>query len=133
MPRRHIYMKDKLDKKIEETIMLEIQNGASESDVNYSSLCNELITLGFMIYKPRGQEKEEYNIKELRRDLIRKATGTREGMIILTYLVSEILLRMKGDSSLTGLDELINRNLTQIYGAEDEAEKLHFITGDKTE
>ena len=133
MPRRHIYVKSKLDQRILDAVQIEIQNGASEKDTNYSSLCNELISYGFMIYKPKGEREDELNLKEFRRDLIRKVAGTREGTMIMTYLLSEIYLRMMGGDAMEGLEELISRNLTQINSAEDMAESAHFIADENEE
>lgn len=133
MPRRHIYVKSKLDQRILDAVQIEIQNGASEKDTNYSSLCNELISYGFMIYKPKGEREDELNLMEFRRDLIRKVAGTREGAMIMTCLLSEIYLRLMGEDAMEGLEELINHNLSQISNAENKAEAAHFLAEENDE
>lgn len=51
MPRKNIYFKDKIDREIQDILEIEIQKGATTSDMNYSSIVNELVRLGLMVYK----------------------------------------------------------------------------------
>ncbi|WP_233601806.1 hypothetical protein [Citrobacter freundii] len=67
----------------------------------------------------------------IRRDLIRKVSGSREGIMILTALVSEIYVNLKGAQSGVSLDDLINNNISAINDAEDEADRKHFIIDEK--
>ena len=126
MPRKNIYFKDKIDREIQDIIDIEFQKGATTSEMNYSSMVNELVRLGLMVYKSK-EEGSTFDLDEYRRDLIKKGSGSREGIIILTALVSEIYVNMKGAQSGMSLDDLINNNISAINDAEDTAEKQHFI------
>jgi len=127
MPRKNIYFKDKIDREIHDILEIELQKGATTSDMNYSSIVNELVRLGLMIYKSK-EEGSTFDLDGFRRDLIKKVSGSREGMMILTALVSEILVTLKGPGSGIVLDDLINNNISTINDAEDAAERQHFIS-----
>ena len=126
MPRKNIYFKDKIDREIQDILEIEIQKGATTSDMNYSSIVNELVRLGLMVYKSK-EEGSTFDLDGFRRDLIKKVSGSREGMMILTALVSEIYVTLKGPESGVALDDLINNNISAINVAEDKAEKQHFL------
>jgi len=128
MPRKNIYFKDKIDREIQDILEIEIQKGATASDMNYSSIVNELVRLGLMVYKSK-EEGSTFDLEGYRRDLIKKVAGSREGMMILTALVSEIFVTIKGANAGVALDDLINNNISAINDAEDEAENKHFING----
>ena len=51
MPRKNIYFKDKIDREIHDILEIELQKGATTSEMNYSSIVNELVRLGLMVYK----------------------------------------------------------------------------------
>lgn len=127
MPRKNIYFKDKIDREIQDILEIEIQKGATTSDMNYSSIVNELVRLGLMVYKSK-EEGSTFDIDGFRRDLIKKVSGSREGIMILTALVSDIFVTIKGPEAGTKLEDLINTNISAINDAEDKAEKNHFIT-----
>ncbi len=127
MPRKNIYFKDKIDREIQDILEIEIQKGATTSDMNYSSIVNELVRLGLMVYKSK-EEGSTFDLEGYRRDLIKKVAGSREGMMILTALISEIFVTVKGPGAGIMLDDLINNNINAINDAEDEVEKKHFIT-----
>lgn len=127
MPRKNIYFKDKIDREIQDILEIEIQKGATTSDMNYSSIVNELVRLGLMVYKSK-EEGSTFDLEGYRRDLIKKVAGSREGMMILTALISEIFVTVKGPGAGIMLDDLINNNISSINDAEDEVEKKHFIT-----
>lgn len=127
MPRKNIYFKDKIDREIQDILEIEIQKGATTSDMNYSSIVNELVRLGLMVYKSK-EEGSTFDLEGYRRDLIKKVAGSREGMMILTALISEIFVTVKGLGAGIMLDDLINNNISAINDAEDEVEKKHFIT-----
>ena len=127
MPRKNIYFKDKIDREIQDILEIEIQKGATTSDMNYSSIVNELVRLGLMVYKSK-EEGSTFELGGYRRDLIKKVAGSREGMMILTALISEIFVTVKGPGAGIMLDDLINNNISAINDAEDEVEKKHFIT-----
>lgn len=127
MPRKNIYFKDKIDREIQDILEIELQKGATTSDMNYSSIVNELVRLGLMVYKSK-EEGSTFDLDGFRRDLIKKVSGSREGMMILTALVSEILVTLKGPGSGIVLDDLINNNISTINDAEDAAERQHFIS-----
>lgn len=126
MPRKNIYFKDKIDREIQDILDIEIQKGATTSDMNYSSIVNELVRLGLMVYKSK-EDGPTFDLDGFRRDLIKKVAGSREGIMILTALVSEIYVTVKGPSAGVSLDDLINNNISAINDAEDNAEKHHFI------
>lgn len=127
MPRKNIYFKDKIDRDIQDILEIELQKGATTSDMNYSSIVNELVRLGLMVYKSK-EESSTFDLDGYRRDLIKKVSGSREGIMILTALVSEIFVTLKGPGSGVLLDDLINNNITAINDAEDSAEKQHFLS-----
>ncbi|EKQ6529156.1 relaxosome protein TraM [Enterobacter ludwigii] len=126
MPRKNIYFKDKIDREIQDILEIEIQKGATTSDMNYSSIVNELVRLGLMVYKSK-EEGNTFDLDGFRRDLIKKVSGSREGIMILTALVSDIFVTLKGPDSGVKLEELINTNISAINDAEDKAEKDHFL------
>lgn len=127
MPRKNIYFKDKIDREIEDIIEIEIQKGATKADVNYSSMVNELVRLGLMVYKSR-EDGSSFDLEGFRRDLIRKVSGSREGIMILTALLSEIYVSVKGPDYKGSLDDLINANISAINTAEVQGESQHFLT-----
>ncbi|MDV5534990.1 relaxosome protein TraM, partial [Leclercia adecarboxylata] len=96
MPRKNIYFKDKIDREIQDILDIEIQKGATSSDMNFSSMVNELVRLGLMVYKSKD-EASVFDLEGFRRDLIQKVSGSREGIMILTALVSEIFVSVKGE------------------------------------
>lgn len=126
MPRKNIYFKDKIDREIEDIIEIEIQKGATKADVNYSSMVNELVRLGLMVYKSR-EDGSSFDLEGFRRDLIRKVSGSREGIMILTALLSEIYVSVKGPEYKGSLDDLINANISAINTAEVQGESMHFL------
>ncbi|EML9831781.1 relaxosome protein TraM [Citrobacter freundii] len=130
MPRKNIYFKDKIDREIQDILDIELQKGATTSEMNYSSIVNELVRLGLMVYKSK-EEGSTFDLDGFRRDLIKKVSGSREGIMILTALVSEIYVNFKGQQAGVSLDDLINNNISAINIAEDAAEKQHFIIDDK--
>lgn len=130
MPRKNIYFKDKIDREIQDILDIELQKGATTSEMNYSSIVNELVRLGLMVYKSK-EEGSTFDLDGFRRDLIKKVSGSREGIMILTALVSEIYVNLKGQQAGVSLDDLINNNISAINAAEDAAEKQHFIIDDK--
>lgn len=127
MPRKNIYFKDKIDREIQDILEIELQKGATTSDMNYSSIVNELVRLGLMVYKSK-EEGNSFDLEGFRRDLIKKVSGSREGIMILTALISDIFVTLKGPDSGVKLEELINTNINAINDAEDKAEKDHFLT-----
>lgn len=126
MPRKNIYFKDKIDREIEDIVEIEKQKGASSSEANYSSTVNELVRLGLMVYKNK-EEGHNFDLEGYRRDLIKKVAGTREGMIIMTTLISEMYLRSQGPQAMAQLEEVVSQNLESINNAERSAERQHFV------
>ncbi|EHN8834597.1 relaxosome protein TraM [Enterobacter hormaechei] len=127
MPRKNIYFKDKIDREIQDILDIEIQKGATTSDMNFSSMVNELVRLGLMVYKSKD-EASVFDLEGFRRDLIQKVSGSREGIMILTALVSEIFVSVKGEQYRGSLDELINQSISAINDAEDNAANQHFVS-----
>ncbi|WP_234115785.1 relaxosome protein TraM [Enterobacter hormaechei] len=127
MPRKNIYFKDKIDREIQDILDIEIQKGATSSDMNFSSMVNELVRLGLMVYKSKD-EASVFDLEGFRRDLIKKVSGSREGIMILTALVSEIFVSVKGEQYRGSLDELVNQSISAINDAEDNAGNQHFVS-----
>ncbi|KHD99205.1 conjugal transfer protein [Pantoea stewartii] len=126
MARRNIYFKEKTERDVQELVEIEIQNGATHGEINFSSMVNELVGIGLIIKKHQGEgntfDEEGYN-----RDLIRKVAGVREGISIMTAMMTEMYLHMRGENSDDRLGELLNQNLSAISQAEYDAESKHFI------
>jgi len=127
MPRKNIYFKDKIDREIQDILDIEIQKGATSSDMNFSSMVNELVRLGLMVYKSKD-EASVFDLEGFRRDLIQKVSGSREGIMTLTALVSEIFVSVKGEQYIGSLDELVNQSISAINEAEDNAGNQHFVS-----
>jgi len=126
MCRHNVYLKDKIENEIKDIISIELQNGASKSEMNVSSMVNELCRLGLMIYKSSDDENS-FNLEAYRRDLIKKSAGGREGVMLLVSMMTELYLRGLGETNRDKLDDAIDMHLTAINAAEDEIEKKHFV------
>ena len=70
MPRKNIYFKDKIDREIQDILDIELQKGATTSEMNYSSIVNELVRLGLMVYKSK-EEGSTFGLDGFRRALIK--------------------------------------------------------------
>lgn len=127
MGRLGIYLKDKIEREVRDIVQKEIQNGASPGEVSLSSTCNELIRLGLLVYKNNEDNGNRFDLEGYRRDLIKKAAGSREGIMILTALISEMYVQMKGGDAAISLEELINNNISAINTAENMTETQHFL------
>ncbi|BBQ86610.1 MULTISPECIES: conjugal transfer protein [Enterobacteriaceae] len=130
MPRKNIYFKDKLDREIEGILEIERQKGANASEANYSSTVNELVRLGLMVFKNK-EEGPNFDLEGFRRDLISKVSGTREGIIILTTLMTEMYLRSQGPQGLAQLEEVVSQHIEAINQAERAAENQHFVNDEE--
>ncbi|MDN4129626.1 conjugal transfer protein [Pantoea ananatis] len=126
MARRNIYFKEKTERDVQELVEIEIQNGATHGEINFSSMVNELVGIGLIIKKHQG-EGNTFDEEGFNRDLIRKVAGVREGISIMTAMMTEMYLHMRGENSDDKLGELLNQNLSAISQAEYDAESKHFI------
>ncbi|MBN3262968.1 relaxosome protein TraM [Pectobacterium brasiliense] len=126
MPRKNVYFKDKLDREIEEMLEIERQNGASNSEANYSAMVNQLCHYGLMIYKSK-EAGPNFDLEGFRRDLIRKSAGSREGVMLLTAMVTEMYLKTTGRDSADVLETVLDQNISAINAAESDAENQHFV------
>jgi hypothetical protein len=126
MARRNIYFKEKTEREVQELVQIELQNGASYGEVNFSSVVNELVGIGLMVKKHQG-EANKFDMEEFNRDLIRRVAGTREGTSIMMAMMTEMYLHIRGESSTQSLEDLINTNLTGMSTAEEKAENKHFL------
>lgn len=126
MARRNIYFKEKTEREVLELVQIELQNGATHGEINFSSIVNELVGIGLMVKKHQG-EGIKFDAEGFNRDLIRKVSGTREGTSIMIAMLTEMYLHVRGENNAHALEELIDRNLTGISAAEDRAENKHFI------
>ncbi|WOZ79930.1 relaxosome protein TraM [Kosakonia sacchari] len=127
MGRVGIYLKDKIEREVRDIVQMDLQNGANPSEANISATCNELIRLGLLVYKKNDSDGNNFNLEGFRRDLIKKVAGSREGMMILTALISEIYVELKGDRAPLSLEDMINNNISAINTAENMAETQHFL------
>lgn len=128
MGRVGIYLKDKIEREVRDIVQQDIQNGANAGEANMSATCNELIRLGLLVYKRDGEDGNQFDIEGYRRDLIRKAAGSREGTVLIATLIAEMYLKMTGKDGEGSLDDTLNMILSSINTAEDEAETRHFIS-----
>lgn len=126
MARRNIYFKEKTEREVQELVQIELQNGATHGEVNFSSVVNELVGIGLMVKKHQG-EGNKFDVEEFNRDLIRRVAGTREGASIMMAMLTEMYLHIRGESGPQALEEMIGQNLTGMSAAEDKAESKHFI------
>ena len=127
MTRRNIYFKEKTEREVLELVQIEMQNGATHGEVNFSSVVNELVNIGLMVKKHQG-EGNSFDQEGFNRDLIRKVSGTREGISIMMAMMSEMYLKMRGESGNEKLEELLDINLSGMNSAEDKAETKHFVS-----
>ncbi|KYP87130.1 conjugal transfer protein [bacteria symbiont BFo1 of Frankliniella occidentalis] len=127
MARHNIYFKDKIENEIREYVLLEQQNGASESDVSFSSAVNELVGYGLML-KKHQEGKKDFDLKAFNQDLIRKVSGTREGTAIMMAMITEMYLQSRGGITPGQLEEMLDSNFTAITKAEDSAQTRHFLS-----
>ncbi len=128
MGRVGIYLKDKIERQVRDIVQQDLQNGATAKEVNISATCNELIRLGLLVYKRDSDDGNQFDIEGYRRDLIRKAAGSREGTVLIATLIAEMYLKMTGKDGEGSLDDTLNMILSSINTAEDEAETKHFIS-----
>ena len=126
MARRNIYFKEKTEREVLELVQIELQNGATHGEVNFSSVVNELVNIGLMVKKHQG-EGNSFDQEGFNRDLIRKVSGSREGISIMMAMMSEMYLQLRGESGNEKLEELLDRNLSGMSAAEDRSESKHFI------
>lgn len=126
MARRNIYFKEKVEREVLELVQIELQNGASHSEVNFSSVVNELVNIGLMVKKHQGEGKS-FDQEGFNRDLIRKVSGGREGISIMMAMMSEMYLHIRGETGNDKLEGLLDRNLSGMSSAESRAESKHFI------
>ena len=128
MGRIGIYLKDKIEREVRDIVQKDIQNGANPGEANISATCNELIRLGLLVYKNRNDEGPKFDIEGYRRDLIRKAAGSREGTVLIATLLTEMYLKMMDTEGQSKLEDTLDMLLTGINRAEDEAETRHFVS-----
>lgn len=126
MGRRNIYFKEKTEREVLELVQIEMQNGATHGEVNFSSVVNELVGIGLMVKKHQS-EGNKFDIEGFNRDLIRRVAGTREGTSIMMAMMTEMYLHLRGENTHDKLEALMDQNLTGMSDAEDKAESKHFI------
>ncbi|AGO57693.1 hypothetical protein SOD_p00190 (plasmid) [Serratia plymuthica 4Rx13] len=130
MGRLNIYVKQKIESEIRDIVQAEIQKGAATNEMTISSMCNELLRLGLMVYKAQDEDGSAFDVLEFRRDLIKKAAASREAGVLITAMMSEVYERVCGNTDRGEIDEVINKNLSAIYNAESTAEQAHFVADD---
>ena len=57
--------------------------------------------------------------------------GTREGIIILTTLITDMYLRSQGPQALEQLEEVVSQHIEAINVAEKAAENQHFVSDEE--
>lgn len=127
MPRKNIYFQDTIYNEIKSWLEIEEQKGASGGEVSFSSEVNELCRLGLMVKKSRN-DTNSFDLEGFRRDLIKKVSGTREGMMILMTMITELYLNMRGPDAMKDIEAVLSQNFEAINSAEDEAESTHFVS-----
>ena len=132
MSRRNIYFKEKTEREVLELVQIELQNGATHGEVNFSSVVNELVNIGLMVKKHQG-EGNSFDQEGFNKDLMRKVSGSREGISIMMAMMSEMYLHSRGENSNEKLEELLDRNLSGMSSAEDRAETKHFVDKEASE
>ncbi|MCX2202572.1 relaxosome protein TraM [Pantoea agglomerans] len=132
MGRMGIYVKDKIEKEIRDIYLLDIQNGASPAEVSLSSTCNELLRLGLIMHKAKNTE-DTFNQREFNRELLRKVSGSKEGIMILLTMVTELYVNSTGGGSTERIDSLLSQYLTEIDNSESDADNRHFVKPDESE
>ncbi|EJV9473491.1 relaxosome protein TraM [Cronobacter sakazakii] len=130
MGRLGIYLKDKIEREVRDIVAKDIQNGASPGEANISATCNELIRLGLLVYKNRENGEDKFDLEGYRRDLLRKAAGSREGVVLISTLVAEMYVKMMGKEGEGRLEDTLDLLISGINTAEDEAEQHHFVKGE---
>ena len=83
-----------------------------------------------MVFKNK-EEGPNFDLEGFRRDLISKVSGTREGIIILTTLMTEMYLRSQGPQGLAQLEEVVSQHIEAINQAERAAENQHFVNDEE--
>lgn len=126
MGRMGIYVKDKIEKEIRDIYLLDIQNGASPAEVSLSSTCNELLRLGLIMHKAKNKE-DTFNQKEFNRELIRKVSGSKEGIMILLTMMTELYVNATGGGGTERIDTLLSQYLAEIDSSENDADNRHFV------
>lgn len=127
MGRVGVYLKDAIEREVRDIVQKDIQNGANPGEANISATCNELIRLGLLVYKNRESGEDKFDLTGYRRDLIRKAAGSREGTVLISTLLAEMYLKMMGKDGEGKLEETLDMLISGINDAEDSAEKKHFV------
>lgn len=127
MGRVGIYLKDKIERQVRDIVQQDLQNGANGGEANISATCNELIRLGLLVYKRDGDDAQQFDLEGYRRELIRKAAGSREGTVLIATLLAEMYLKMTGKDGAGKLEDTLDMLLSGINTAEDEAESRHFV------
>jgi hypothetical protein len=83
-----------------------------------------------MVHKSR-EESSSFDLEGYRRDLIAKVSGTREGMMIIATLITEMYLTMKGPDEMQKIEAFLSQTIGAINTAESNAEKLHFVNAEE--
>lgn len=132
MGRMGIYVKDKIEKEVRDIYHLDIQNGASPAEVSLSSTCNELLRLGLIMHKAKNTE-DTFNQREFNRELLRKVSGSKEGIMILLTMMTELYVNSTGGGGTERIDSLLSQYLTEIDNSESDADNRHFVKPDESE
>ncbi|MBL5901476.1 relaxosome protein TraM [Lelliottia amnigena] len=130
MGRVGIYLKDKIEREVRDIVQNDLQNGANPGEANISATCNELIRLGLLVYKRDDDDGHQFDLEGYRRDLIRKAAGSREGTVLIATLLAEMYLKMTGKDGEGKLEDTLDMLLNGINTAEDDAESRHFVNSE---
>lgn len=126
MTRKNIYFKEKTEREVHELVQLELQNGATHGEINFSSMVNELVGIGLMV-KKHQREGSKFDEEGFNRDLIRKVSGSHEGISIMMAMLSEMYLQLRGENAAGVLETLIDRNFTGISDAEDKSARKYYL------
>ena len=95
-----------------------------------SSIIMQLLTIAIPKLEEMqrdGEDGNQFDIEGYRRDLIRKAAGSREGTVLIATLIAEMYLKMTGKDGEGSLEDTLDMILSGINTTENEAEARHFI------
>ncbi len=77
------------------------------------------------MHKAKNKE-DTFNQKEFNRELIRKVSGSKEGIMILLTMMTELYVNATGGGGTERIDTLLSQYLAEIDSSESDADNRHF-------
>lgn len=125
MPRKNIYFKESIEQQIQALIDAEIEKGASSAEVNFSSKVNDLVQKGLWVEQHQS-EGSKFDRKAYDIDMLRMASGTREGITVLLEMVTQLYGISTGQGTREEMEAIMDSHYDAIKKAESDAETKHF-------